>query len=190
MVAFKRLRLTRPHLKRDPQEVFQPLEPLCHWRKRNAQPAMLLFVPARADAKIGPSAGEDIERRRRLDQDARIAIRNASDHRAQADALGFARGKRQRAPPLQHLLLFRANPANLEEMIHHPQAIESGVFCAPCDVAEGAPQLLGAAGPGKSWNLQTYAHVASTVGNYSLNAVLEKRSQYYRKYSASWQATH
>src|SRR6185312_16674650 len=141
------LGLARPHLKRDLDEFFQPLEALFHWRERNAQPTMLLLIPGSADPEIGSPAREHVEGGSRLDQQTRVAIGDARHHGAQADALCLACGECERAPAFEHLFLFGANSPNLEEMIHHPQTIKPGVFGAARDIAKGLPNMSRATRP-------------------------------------------
>src|SRR5437879_8909696 len=58
--------VARPHLQRDLQCLFQPLEALGRRGDRHTQPTMLLLVPRRADAEIGAPTREYVERRRGL----------------------------------------------------------------------------------------------------------------------------
>jgi hypothetical protein len=94
---------------------------------------MLLFIPGRADAKIGSPVREHIQRSCCLDQQARITIGDAGNHCSQLDAIGMPGGKRQGAITFQHLVLSRSYYRNLEKMIHDPEAVEASPFRTLCN---------------------------------------------------------
>src|SRR5581483_1775785 len=73
--------VTFPHPRGYAQRFLQALESLRHGRKLNPQPSMLLFFPSRSNAKVGAAVGQNVERRRRLDQYPRMPIRNSSHDR-------------------------------------------------------------------------------------------------------------
>ena len=114
---------------------------------------MLLLVPGRADPEVGAPAGEDVEGGDRLDQQAGVAIGDAGDERPELDPLGARRREGQRAVPFEHLHLGRPDHADLEEVVHHPEAGEPGPIGLLGDPPEGRADLGGATGPGEVRNL-------------------------------------
>ena len=120
--------IASPHLAGDLQQLLQPLEALGERGERHAQPLVLLLIPGGADAEVRAPLREDIESGGGLDEDARMAIRDARHQRSQAQMIGAPGDEGQRAPALQHLVFWLANSGDLEEVIHHPEAVESGAL--------------------------------------------------------------
>ena len=83
VLALVRLLVAAPHLQADLQRLLEPLEPLRDRRERDAEPAGLLFVPARPDAEPGPAAGQHVERGDDLGEDARLPVDHPGDQREQ-----------------------------------------------------------------------------------------------------------
>lgn len=69
----KRPVLDAPHLAHDLQGFLEPLETLGQRRERYAEGAVLAFVPGCSDAERGPPAGEHVERRQDLGEQAWVA---------------------------------------------------------------------------------------------------------------------
>ena len=55
-------------------------------------------------------------------------------------------GEGERGVALEHVLLGGAEPGDLEEVVHHPEAVEAGVLGALGDVAEGRAERSGPPG--------------------------------------------
>src|SRR5438034_11521940 len=97
MLALERpVVVVAPHLIRDLERFFESFEALLQGRERDTEPEMLAFEPGGADAQPGASAGEHVERGDLLEQDSRVAVRDARDHRPQAEPRGLARSEERR----------------------------------------------------------------------------------------------
>ena len=114
---------------------------------------MLALVPGGADTQPGTAAGQDVQRRHRLGQDARVAIGDARHHRPQGHAFGDAGRVGQRRVAFQHLHRRAVGRAYLEEVVHDPQAVEARVVHGSCRRAEATAQLGCTARPGELGNL-------------------------------------
>ena len=68
--------LDAPHLAHDPEGFLEPLEPLGQRRERYAEGAVLPFVPGCTDAEGGSPAGEHVEGRHDLGEQAGVAVRH------------------------------------------------------------------------------------------------------------------
>src|SRR5215210_9463191 len=136
MLAVVRRHLPRPHLLRDPERLLQALEALPRGRKRDAQTQRLALVPARADAEVRPSTREHVERGDRLDKDAGVAVDDAGYQRAELRPLRHPGQIAQGAVALEHRLLGHADDAYLEEVVHDPEARETGLVRGPADLGQ------------------------------------------------------
>src|SRR5215475_2347140 len=114
---------------------------------------MLFLVPCGANAKIGSPMRKDIESGGDLHQQARITIGNACHQRAQFDTIGAARSKGEGIPALKHLVFGWAKVGELEEVIHHPETVQSGTFGAFSDLAKGSAKTIASIGPGVVGNV-------------------------------------
>ncbi len=88
-----------------------------------------------------------------------MPVGHARHQRTEFDTIGAPGGKSQRAPRLKHFALNRAYLLKLKEMIHHPQAIEPGLFCPFYEQPKGITKLIRFVRPGEVGNLQTQAHI-------------------------------
>src|SRR5918998_2649515 len=152
-----RLDLSRPHLVGDLQGFFQPFEALRGGWKRDAQALGLALVPSRADAEVGAPAREHVEGGDGLQQNARITVVHAGNQGAELNLLGDARQVVEGAIALEHGFLGFADPPDLEEVIHHPDACEAGFVGGLSDFCELRSDRTGGVGPSEAWNLQSYA---------------------------------
>jgi hypothetical protein len=158
MLALVRRLVPAPHLQADLQRLLQPLEPLRDRRERDAQPAGLLVVPGRPDAEPGPAAGEHVEGGHDLRQDPGMPVHHASH---QGDQLGAGRACRQvpeRGVGLQHLALGRPDRADLEEVVHHRDEVESRVVRGAGDSGQVRPEPGWSARRGEVRDLQSNLH--------------------------------
>src|SRR3990172_5348219 len=121
-------RPARPHLVQDLQRLFEFLEPNRQRWKRNPETARLALVPGSADAEVRAAAGQYVEGGGGLDQDARMAVDDAGHQNAQTDALCHRSQKAEGGIGLQHRAVDGSDPVDLEEVIHDPQAGETGVL--------------------------------------------------------------
>jgi hypothetical protein len=129
--------VVRPHLEADLQRFLEPLEPLTGRRERHPEGTVLSLVPGGPDAQPGPSAGEDVEGGDGLGQHTRVAVGHAGDEGAQLDRAGLAGRERQRGVALEHVELGRPDHADLEEVVHHPEADQPRVLGVAGDPPEG-----------------------------------------------------
>ena len=151
--------VTGPHLLRDLQGLLEPLEPLAGRRERHAKAAVLPLVPGRADAQPGAPARQHVERRHRLDEDPRMAVGHAGDQGSQGDPFRDAGRERERGVALQHLVLGRADHADLEEVVHHPETGEADLVSVARDPGKRRPDAPWSVGPGEVADLNTEFHV-------------------------------
>src|SRR5690606_27628496 len=79
-------------------------------------------------------------------------------HRAERDPLGQRGGERERGVALQHRLLRGAHPADLEEVVHHPQRVEARLVRLAGRPAEDRADPLRSAGEGEAGDLKADAH--------------------------------
>src|SRR5487761_655071 len=94
-----------------------------------------------------------------------MAIGHAGYERAEAQMVGAASGEGQRAPAFEHLMFSGANASNLKEMVHHPQAVESGALGLLRDGAKLIAQMRRATWIRKARDLQSYTHTLSPCGS-------------------------
>src|SRR5579859_6647660 len=97
MFALIWLLVSCPHLVRDLQCLLQTFKALGGWRKRHPQSTVFFFIPGGSDAEISAPVREDIQRGDGFDQQARISIGHAGDHRSKLDAVSPPGGKCQSA---------------------------------------------------------------------------------------------
>src|SRR5215210_3751362 len=147
------LNLVRPHLVSDLERLLETLESLLRGWKRHAEAQRLALVPARADAEVGASAREHVERGGGLDEEARIAVDDAGHQRAELRPLRHPGQVAQGAVALEHRLLGLADDAYLEEVVHDPQARETGLVRGPADLGQFVAYPPVPVRPGEAGNL-------------------------------------
>ena len=152
-----------PHLLADQDRLFEPLEPLGHGREGQAEAGRLVGVPGRADAEDRAPAGQHVKRGHRLGQQAGLAVDDGGDHGEQLDPLGLGRQPAERGVGLEHLVLRRADVADLPDVVHDADPVEAAVFRAPGDVGELEAELRGAAFPGEVRDVQTQFHTFNPI---------------------------
>src|SRR5262249_25997801 len=162
VLAHERRLVSTPHLVRDPQRLLQPLETLLQRRKGNAKTPMLLLVPCSANSEVGAAVREHVESGCSLDKHTWMAIRDASNHRAQAQAVGDASCESQRRPTLKHLILRWTVAPYLEKVIHHPKAVEASALNPARHGREGVVELALPVGIGEIVDLQADAHTLTS----------------------------
>ncbi|MQA81797.1 MAG: MFS transporter [Streptosporangiales bacterium] len=131
--------------------------------ERDAETARLLLVPARADAEPRTTAGEDVERRHGLQQDAGMAVVDAGHERAELQPLGARRGPGQGRVGLEHRLLGRTEHRDLEEVVHGPQAVDAGVLSAGDDALHQRGDARGAVTGGELAYVQADLHASPVL---------------------------
>ena len=143
--------LALPHGVGDPEGVLEHLEARGRAPARGFLPETfgLGLVPGRADAKPGPTAGEDVERRRGLDQQPRVPVVDAADQEPQAGLLAMGGHEAERGPALEHRLELGTRPPDLPEVVHHPDRVEAHIVGGPNGPGECRPDGLWSAGPGE-----------------------------------------
>ena len=125
-----------PHLVQDPERLLQPLEPLLQRRERDTETEVLTLEPGRPDAAPGPTAGQDVERRDGLSEDAGVTVGDPGDERPEPDPLRDGGGEAKGGVALQHRVLSRAAVGQLEEVVHHPEGVEPGGLGPPGQLRE------------------------------------------------------
>ena len=110
----------------DVQRVLEALEALLQRREVEPVRLVLLLEPGRADAEHGTAAGDDVDRRRELGQQRRVAVGDAADQQAEVDRRR-PRGERgEDRVALHHPVLRRADRRDLVEVVHHRDRAEAG----------------------------------------------------------------
>jgi hypothetical protein len=84
--------------------------------------------------------------------------------RAELDLLGECREVAQGGVALEHVHLGRPVDGNLEEMVHHPDAVETAGIGRLHDILQDARDRRGA-GIGESRDLQSDAHGTAAFGD-------------------------
>src|SRR5256885_2896344 len=130
-----------PHGGAAREGLLEPFETLADRREGDAETAAFRFIPGGPDAEPGAAAGKHVERGHRLRQDARIATDGAGHHRAELGARGDRGHVAERAVALEHVVMFGAVHADLPEVIHHPDGLETSLVGGGCDGFDGVAKL-------------------------------------------------
>ena len=119
----------------------EPLEPFPHGVERNAVLAVLVLLPARAQAEHEAAAGHVVDGRGHLREHGRVAIRVAGDQRADADARHGRGQGRERGPGLGpgHARLLAVR----HEVVGVPDAVPAGGLDVAGDLEHVVERLLG-----------------------------------------------
>ena len=107
----------------DLEVVAQRAEPLADRREAVAVGPPLLLLPAGADPELEPAAGDDVDRRRHLGREGRVAEPGADDHVAEPDPLGDHRQRGQDAERLEGHLVGRVG--HRVEVVERPERLEA-----------------------------------------------------------------
>ena|GEM_PF-4124241 len=83
---------------------------------------------------------------------------DAADHEPDAGARCMSRDKTQGGLPLEHRRLGRAEGPDLEEVIHHPDRVETGVIGGARNSRQRRTDLGRATGPGELVDLEAELH--------------------------------
>ncbi len=114
------------HLGDDRKVVTEDGEPLGQRREAVAVRPPLVFLPAGADAQLEATAADDVDGRRLLGRQRRIAESRAHDHVAESDAFGADCQRGEDGERLERHLVFRLG--HRVEVIEHPQRLEAERF--------------------------------------------------------------
>ena len=166
--AFEGCVVSAPHLQADLQCLFQALEALGEWREEKAEPCGLLFVPGGADSEHRPAAGEHVEGRHRLRQQAGLAVDDAGD---EGEQLHPARGPGEEAEGrrrLEHLLFRTTASDHLEEMVHDAYPIEARGLGGRGDADEVTTERRRSTLPGEVGYVQAEFHLSPPGGSLLL----------------------
>ena len=150
-----------PHLPADEDRLLEALEPLGHRREEQAEAGRLLGVPGGADAEDRAPARQHVERGHRLREQARLAVDDRGDHGQQLDPLGLGGQEAERGVGLEHLVLGRADVADLPDVVHDADPVDAAVVGALGDVTELGAELGGPAFPGEVRDVQTQFHIST-----------------------------
>ncbi len=140
--ALVRRLLVGPHRMHDLDALAK--HPDAHLRRGEleAVPAVLVLVPAGTDPPVETAAADDVDRRGDLRQHARLAIRVAADHLAEADAAGALADRRHRRPTLEHG--FVRGTRHVVEVVVHPDRVVAELLGEHRDLDRLGPFRLGA----------------------------------------------
>jgi hypothetical protein len=97
---------------------------------------VLAFEPGSADTKRGPPTGEYVECRDLLYEHAGVPIGHPRDHGAQASARCRAGEEAECCVRLEHRLSYITHGWDLEEMVHHPDGLETNLLSNFADLGE------------------------------------------------------
>ena len=126
-VAGVRLGAGRPQCPHRLDGGLQRVEPLTSGWERQPEGRVLPLPPARADADERPSAGQRVERRRRLGRDAGGPEGDRRDQRAQPQAGVQAGDQPERDPRLGDRLPGPVDLRDLDQVVHQRQPAEPGL---------------------------------------------------------------
>ena len=125
------------------------------------RPRGLLLVPGRADAEPGPAAGEDVERRDALGQQAGLPVDHRGHPGEQLDPRRAGGQVAESGVGLEHLVLGRPDDADLPDMVHDAQLGEARLLRRDRDRGQVSAEPLRAAGPGEIRQVQAKFHEPS-----------------------------
>ena len=114
-----------------PADLHRFLEPVeTHLVPRVLEPERIVLdvVPGAADAENGPTLRDDVERGDDLRQQPRVAVGHAGDERAELDPLGASGQRPEQRVGLEHRLVRTAERGQLEEVVHDPDRVETGLL--------------------------------------------------------------
>jgi hypothetical protein len=130
-----------PGLDRHLERLLEHLEAVAQWGHGEAETLRLLDVPGGADAEVGPTARQHVERGRSLDPEPGLAVVDAADHQPEPCPAHVCRHVPERREALQHRLLDLAHAPDLEQVIHDPDRVEADLIGRPRDASEGLGDL-------------------------------------------------
>ena len=117
-----------------------------------------MLVPGGADSEISPPTREYVQRGHRLDHQRRVAVNDAAHQQPDLDLVRDPGEEAQCRIALQHLRFWLAQPrSELEEVVHHPQAIETALVRRLNGICQPAAQRSGRA-RSEMRDLQSYLH--------------------------------
>ena len=100
--------------------------------------------------KLGPPARHHVERGDRLGEQRGVPVGVAGDQRGQPDSLRVLGQRRQQRVALDHVLIGRAEPGELVEVVHREHGVEAGFLGLDRLLPDGGEQpLRGDAGVGE-----------------------------------------
>ena len=142
VAALVRRLLVGPHRVHDLDALSK--HPDAHLRlgELEAVAAVLVLVPAGTDAPVETAAADDVDGRGDLRQHARLAIRVAADHLAEADATRALADRRHRRPALEHG--FVGGARDVVEVVVHPDRVVAELLGEHGDLDRLRPLRLGA----------------------------------------------
>ena len=100
------------------ERLLEPLEPLRDRIERNSEGEVLTLVPRRADPEHRAPAGEHVERRHDLREQAWVAVGDAGDEQPERHRLRAAGDVAERRVPLEHRVLGACELLHLEVVVH------------------------------------------------------------------------
>ncbi len=117
--------LVAEHRQDDLQRLLQLLEPVGEGAELEAERVVLELEPPGADAELGPTVRDDVERGDDLGQQRRVAVRVAGDEGAQAHVRGLPGQGAERRVALEHEGVGVAQHRQLVEVVHQQHRVEA-----------------------------------------------------------------
>ena len=164
MMALERLlvaALAVPHPEADLDGVLEDLEPLAEGRVGEAQADGLLLVVARADAEHHPAAGQDVEGRDHLGEQAGWPVRGGGRQREEPDTLGVRGDEPERRVGLDLALEVATQVVALPDVVGDVDRVEAGRLGGLDDGLEVRPERRSATAPRRLGDVQPELHVIS-----------------------------
>jgi hypothetical protein len=147
-----------PHVEGELHDLLETLEALADRGQGDVHRARLLLVVAGTEPEPGPSAGQHVERRHRLYQDARRAEGHRRDHRPEPDLPCMSGEEPERGVGLEHLRVGLAVGLGLQQVVGQPDRVQSRGVGGPGDAQELGGQAAGACGPRVVGDVEAEAH--------------------------------
>ena len=116
------------HRAHDRECLVEPVHPLAKGRKVEAVARVLDVVPGCAEPEDRPATRQDVEGRRGLREQRRVAVRDAGHERAQPDAARFAGERGKDRPALEHRIGNGTDALDLVQVIHDRDEAEARLF--------------------------------------------------------------
>ena len=151
--------LARPHPEADLERLLEQVESLGERAEPEAQPGRLVLVVAGPDPEHRPAAGQDIERRDHLGEQAGRPVGRRGRERHQPDPFRPRGQEPESGVGLELRLVRAAHDRVLPEVVRHVDAVEPRGLRGRRDLPERRAQGVRAAVPRHDRHVQSELHV-------------------------------